>query len=277
MDRSVVLLQIINELAAAFDKEEADRLARFLLEDLVGFDPVISVEMLKVVEIATKKLIRGEPLQYVTNLAHFYGYEYYVDPAVLIPRPETEELIYQVLQYAKSINKEHPRIIDIGTGSGCIPITIKKENARCEIAAVDVSNEALRVAIHNANALGTPITFYYCNVLSDRVATPAKPFDIIVSNPPYIPTSELSVMGDSVVQHEPHLALFTDDENGLVFYQRIADLTDDWLADDGAVFLELNEYHALKIKDIYMRNGSFTSVEIINDMQGKPRILKAIR
>ena len=277
MDRNSLRLEVFNALVGKYDKDESDRLSRFLLEDLIGFDAEIGEEAVDSVNRATQRLIEGEPLQYITQVAHFYGHEYYVDEAVLIPRPETEELVYQVLQYLKKYPCIHPRILDIGTGSGCIPITLKKENSTFDIVAYDISRDALRVAIHNANKNGVQITFEDCNILSNHLKTPNQPFDIIVSNPPYIPTSEKGVMGDSVVKYEPHVALFTDDDSGLTFYQKIAELSTRWLSKKGVVFLELNEYHSQKIKEIYVNIGIFKSVEIVEDMQGKPRILIAAR
>lgn len=270
------------------DMDESARLARYLIEDLIPMDMVITEVVVAEIDKATNRLIAGEPMQYITHRADFYGYQYYVDKAVLIPRPETEELVYQVLQYLKKINnrvsfdrnwdkRPNPSIIDIGTGSGCIPVTIKREYDACSITAVDISNAALKVAIHNANHHGADITFINQNILSEKLAEPTAPYDIIISNPPYIPATEIALMGDSTVKHEPQIALFTDDEFGLVFYQRIADLCSTWLAEDGAIFLELNEYHALKIREIYLKEGSFTSVKIIEDMQGKSRILIATR
>lgn len=288
MDRKTLQLTVLTRLSLHIDMDESARLAKYLIEDLIPLDAAITELVQAEIDQATERLITGEPMQYVTHRADFYGYQYYVDNAVLIPRPETEELVYQVLQYFKKISnrvsfdrnwdkRPNPSILDIGTGSGCIPVTIKRENKECNITAVDISNAALKVAIQNANHHGVEITFVKQDILSEKLLIPTVPYDIIVSNPPYIPTSELNVMGESTVKHEPSIALFTDDEFGLVFYQRIADLCNDWLADDGAVFLELNEYHADKIKQIYESQGSFTSVEVIDDMQGKPRMLLAIR
>jgi len=268
--------------------DESARLARYLIEDLIPLDTAITEIVEAKIDKATERLIAGKPIQYVTHRADFYGYQYYVNKAVLIPRPETEELVYQVLQYLKKINnrisfdrnldkRPIPAILDIGTGSGCIPVTIKKEYNECNIIAVDISNAALKVAIHNANHHGANVTFFKQDILSEKLTKPNEPYDIIISNPPYIPTSEIAVMSESSVKHEPQIALFTDDEFGLVFYQRIADLCSTWLADNGAVFLELNEYNSHKIKEIYLNEGSFDSVEIIEDMQGKPRILFAVR
>lgn len=288
MDRKSLQLSVLTRLSLQFDMDESARLARYLIEDLIPIDTPITAAMEAEIETATQKLIAGKPLQYVTHRSDFYGYQYHVDSSVLIPRPETEELVYQVLQYLKKIKnrvsfdrnwdgQSNLSIVDIGTGSGCIPVTLKKEYKNCSITALDISNAALKVAIKNANHHGTEITFVNQNILSPNLHRPAKTYDIIISNPPYIPTSELAVMGASTIQHEPHIALFTDDEFGLVFYQRIADLCVDWLASDGAVFLELNEYHADKIKKIYESEGSFSTVEIVNDLQGKPRMLLAIR
>jgi len=269
--------QMVSSLKKHFEESEAKRLAQYLMEDLLLQGSVLTKEEIVTLRSAMNRIIDGEPIQYVTGRSDFYGHQYYVDRRVLIPRPETEELVYQVIQYLKKSKKSLPRLLDIGTGSGCIPITIKKAYSACEISAFDISNDALNVAIQNANQLGVEVTFVNCDILSDNLSRPAVPLDVIISNPPYIPTTEVNVMGASTVKHEPHIALFTDDEYGLVFYQRIADLCDTWLSDTGAVFLELNEYHASKIKEIYLQQGSFRSVDIIDDMQGKPRILRALR
>jgi len=288
MDRKTLQLTVLTRLSLHIDMDESARLARYLIEDLIPFDTAITEIVEAKIDKATERLIAGKPIQYVTHRADFYGYQYYVNKAVLIPRPETEELVYQVLQYLKKINnrisfdrnldkRPIPAILDIGTGSGCIPVTIKKEYNECNIIAVDISNAALKVAIHNANHHGANVTFFKQDILSEKLTKPNEPYDIIISNPPYIPTSEIAVMSESTVKHEPQIALFTDDEFGLVFYQRIADLCSTWLADHGAVFLELNEYNSDKIKEIYINEGSFDSVEVIEDMQGKPRILFAVR
>ena len=288
MDRKTLQLTVLTRLSLHIDMDESARLARYLIEDLIPFDTAITELVEAKIDKATERLIAGKPIQYVTHRADFYGYQYYVNKAVLIPRPETEELVYQVLQYLKKINnrisfdrnldkRAIPAILDIGTGSGCIPVTIKKEYNECNIIAVDISNAALKVAIHNANHHGANVTFFKQDILSEKLTKPNEPYDIIISNPPYIPTSEIAVMSESTVKHEPQIALFTDDEFGLVFYQRIADLCSTWLADHGAIFLELNEYNSDKIKEIYLNEGSFDSVEIIEDMQGKPRILFAVR
>lgn len=287
MDRKSLQLSVLTKLSLHINMDESARLARYLIEDLIPAGTSVTELVEKKVDQATERLIAGEPLQYITHRADFYGYQYYVDDGVLIPRPETEELVYQVIQYLKKIShrvsfdrdwdkRPNPSLVDIGTGSGCIPVTIKSEYDQCNITAIDVSNEALKVAIHNGNQHGAEVTFVNQDILAKNLEKPSRPYDIIVSNPPYIPTTEVAVMGESTVKYEPQIALFTDDEFGLMFYQRIADLCNDWLAKDGAVFLELNEFHAVKIKELFVKQGSFKSVEIIEDMQGKPRILIAL-
>lgn len=277
MDRRELQQSILEKLKLHIEIDEAHRLSKYLVEDLVPLSAEVSGDIEDKLSLAAQRIIEGEPIQYITNRSDFYGYQYFVNESVLIPRPETEELVYQVLQHLKGLNKTKSNIIDIGTGSGCIPITIKSEYQDCIMSAIDISNEALRIAIRNANAHCAEVTFWNCDILAVIDRSIEKPYDVIISNPPYIPHSETDVMGDSTVKHEPHIALFTDDEFGLVFYQRIADICEFWLAQDGAIFLELNEYHSDKIKDIYLQNGSFSTVEIIDDMQGKPRILKAVR
>ena len=277
MDRKVLQQKVTKKLLFKFDTRESSTLAKYLIEDLIAKDQPITESIISEIESATLRILSDEPLQYITNRADFYGYQFYVDQAVLIPRPETEELVYNVLQYLKKSDKKKPTILDIGTGSGCIPITIKKEKLNCEVSAIDVSSDALKIAIQNANNLGTAITFIEADILAEGSEKPSRPFDIIISNPPYIPFSEKEVMALSTIKHEPEIALFTDDKFGLIFYERISELCQDWLAEDGAVFLELNEYHASKIKKIYSEQGSFKTVDIIEDLQGKPRILRAVR
>lgn len=277
MDNNPLEIELSEILLEKFGIEESKRLSRYLLEDLKEALKLHPNKTREILHDAASRLLKGEPLQYITQIAHFYGYKYYVDKAVLIPRPETEELVYQVLRYIKSKQDFKPKILDIGTGSGCIPITIKKENNNCSITAYDISKDALKVATHNANQHGVDIVFEDCNILSNQLSNPVETFDIIISNPPYIPISEREIMGSSVIDHEPQIALFTDDEHGLVFYKKIAMLCENWLVNGGVVFLELNEFHSEKIKEIYSSHGLFSSVEIIDDMQGKPRMLKALR
>jgi len=277
MDRKSLIASAKKRLLEKFNEREASNLAKYLLEDLVPKEVVVDDEITQLIDKAILRLLDNEPLQYVTHRSDFYGYQFYVNEAVLIPRPETEELVYHVLKFLKRQGLQNPTILDIGTGSGCIPITLKKEFDRCKVSALDVSTEALTIAIRNANQLGASVTFFQNDILVYKSFVTAIGYDIIVSNPPYIPASESTMMSRSTLKHEPKIALFTEDEFGLVFYQRIADLSAECLNYNGAVFLELNEYHADKIKKIYQQTNTFSSIEIVNDLQGKPRILIAIR
>lgn len=277
MDRKSLQDRASKKLSSKFDERESDTLAKYLLEDLIAKDQPITELIISQIDNAINRILKDEPLQYITNRADFYGYKLYVDQAVLIPRPETEELVYNVIQYLKKEDKKHPSVIDLGTGSGCIPITIKKEKIDAKVSAIDVSTKALKVAIRNANTLGAEITFIKDDILAKGGWKSNKSYDVIVSNPPYIPFSEKAIMSASTVKHEPDIALFTEDEFGLVFYEKIATICQDCLVDGGAVFLELNEYHAERIKNIYCEQGCFKSVEIIDDLQGKPRILRALK
>lgn len=275
MDKNILRKKIANKLTSKYEEREAVNIAKYLLVDLLGNDEdIVTLAQEEEINAALKRIINDEPLQYVTGRADFYGYQFKVDDTVLIPRPETEELVYQILNYLKKSKFESPKILDIGTGSGCIPITIKKEYPSAQIVAVDISAAGLDLASQNADSSDVDIDFQLLDVLSDSDMEGLGKFDLIVSNPPYIPYSESDQMGKSVILHEPHIALFTDDDKGLKFYSRIADLSSSMLNKGGSIFLELNEYHANEIANLYLKLATAKSVDIIKDMQGKSRILK---
>ncbi len=277
MDRRLLQKSVKEKLTSKYDDNESSKLAQYLIEDLIPIDHKISSAIINEIEIAANRILADEPLQYVTNRADFYGLQFYVNEAVLIPRPETEELVYNVIQYLNKNDKDSPKVLDIGTGSGCIPIAVKKEKEHCDMSAIDISTSALKIAIRNANSLGAEVTFIRDNILENGSFYGNQRYDIIISNPPYIPYSERDKMSASTIKHEPNIALFTEDEYGLIFYQRIASLCKSWLEEDGAAFLELNEFHADKIKNIFIEQGIFKSVDVLEDMQGKQRILVALR
>lgn len=260
-------VQIAKSLAS-LGAAEAERLAQYISED---FD--LTNE--EVIESAIQRLQAGEPYQYVSNRADFYGYQFYVDNSVLIPRPETEELVYQVLKQVKS-RKESVTVLDIGTGSGCIPITLIKEHSTMDIQAIDISEDALAVARRNAKEHKVVVVFKHFDFLNDDITSLGK-YDVVISNPPYIPVEEKAVMGASVIAHEPHIALFTDDDRGLEFYAKIAEYADVLLHEQGQIFLEMNEYHSQLIAQLYQSLGAHYSVEIIKDLQGKDRILHVMK
>ena len=209
------------------------------------------------------RINNNEPVQYVLQEAEFFGRLFFVDKNVLIPRPETEMLVQEVIGFAKD---KHARILDIGTGSGCIAVTLACELPEATVLATDISNSAIDVAHKNSLTFNTYIEFFVNDVLVDELPEA----DIIVSNPPYIARAESTSMAPNVVDHEPHLALFVDDKDPLIFYRSIAEKAKGMKA----VFVEINERFGNEVKSIFEKNGFKT--EIIKDIDNKDRIVKAI-
>lgn len=207
-----------------------------------------------------KRINTNEPIQYILNEAEFYGRLFWVDKNVLIPRPETELLIKEVLEFVKD---RPTRILDVGTGSGCIAVTLACELSNAIVVATDISNSAIDVAHKNSLTFNTFVEFFINDVLTDQL--PAS--DIIVSNPPYIARSENFLMHKNVVDYEPHLALFVDDKDPLIFYRSIA-------KQHRTSFVEINERFGNEVKSIFEEQGF--KAEIIKDYDNKDRIVKAI-
>ena len=276
MKRSELSKYIYSQLSSFLTQSEADRITKYIVEDFVSIDMIIDQEFIKLIDKLILRLKNGEPYQYVSNRADFYGLHLYVDDRVLIPRPETEELVFAIINFIKENEVEnHKTLLDIGTGSGCIALALKSKMPHLDISAIDISEGALDVAKINAKANSLDANFFSLDILDMETWDKLSIYDIIVSNPPYIPHRESGVMGIDVIAHEPHLALFTEDIDGLVFYHQILQLCSDHLSNMGVVFLELNEYHADKVKDIYQASNLFATVRLIEDMQGKPRMLIA--
>lgn len=263
----------VESLNTLFEKVEAERLVRFLCEDLSVTANNWSENLHRIADSALTKLIEGQPLAYVTRKAWFYGLELKVSPAVLIPRPETEELVELIIQNTAPFNKPI-QALDIGTGSGCIALALKKHIPIANMTGVDKSSAALEIASINAKQLGLDIKWELCDFLNPLRRDSLKgSWDIIVSNPPYIPMSEVEQMGESVVKFEPHMALFTNDQDGMEFYRAIALFGMERLTPNGHVYLELNEFRAAETATIFTQHGFQT--EIIHDLSGKKRMLKA--
>ncbi|MFK7774792.1 MAG: peptide chain release factor N(5)-glutamine methyltransferase [Saprospiraceae bacterium] len=259
---------------------EANAIARIVFEDafkLYDFtsEQEFSVENENRLEKIITRLLQNEPVQYILGEADFYGYKFKVNEHVLIPRQDTEELVFYVKNTIKSfVKKDAITLLDIGTGSGCIPITLKKIFPKTNIHALDVSEDALTIAKKNAENLQAEITFYHKSILEKEDWDSLPNFDIIVSNPPYIPHREAHLMPENVKQFEPHLALFIDDENPLIFYEMIADFAKQKLNNDGYLFFETNEFNAKEVLKM-LRNKTFTSVVLEQDMEGKDRMIRA--
>lgn len=218
-----------------------------------------------------KRLKKFEPVQYVTGKAWFRGMEFNVTTAVLIPRPETEELV----EFSSKIIREFnlSKCLDLCTGSGCIAISIKKENPLTEVTAVDVSEDALMIAQRNANELQVEIKLRKIDVLSEELPSILNQrYQLIASNPPYVLESEKASMNPNVLQHEPHLALFVPDSDPLLFYRKIVKDTSELLEHDGYLVFEVNEAKADDVKNLLEMAG-FHDVQLHADISGKDRIV----
>ena len=221
------------------------------------------------------RLENGEPVQYVIGKATFYGREFSVAPGVLIPRPETETLIDAVLQYCKQNDAmPHPAILDIGTGSGCIAITLAKELPGADVTAWDISSDALTIAQTNADDLDANVTLQHHDALNPPTDTLL--YDVIVSNPPYICQQEAKSMEVNVLDHEPHLALFVPDDDPLLFYRAITLYAKEALRSNGLIAFEINPIYSKQTQEL-LSTHSFHNVNITNDEYGKERILTAIK
>lgn len=238
------------------------------LQVALAGDKQLDAEAIKQFEQATKRLQAFEPIQYIVGKTQFYGLEFQVNPHVLIPRPETEELVDWVLQES-SEDKKPLRILDIGTGSGCIAVTLAKHLSQSEVWAMDVSPEALEVARSNARLNQVKVTLLHQNVLElDRLE---GRFDVIVSNPPYVRESERSLMQDNVLQHEPPGALWVRDDNPLIFYEKITSLATVALEPGGKLFFEINE--ALGAETSHLLTAASFEWELRKDLFDKDRML----
>lgn len=221
-----------------------------------------------------EELKKGKPLQYVLGETEFYGMKFQVNPSVLIPRPETEELVDWVIREAASRSLKSGSFIDIGTGSGCIPIVLKKHLPAADVSAIDISADALEIARQNADLNGVDVRFIMGDILSDQNIKRSGPFSIIVSNPPYITEKERASMHVNVLKHEPHIALFVPDDDPLIFYKKIADFALLNLVKGGLLFFEINEALGKETVALLGHKG-FLDIELRSDLYGKQRMIRA--
>ena len=233
----------------------------------------LNYEELQQLTIALNELKKFRPIQYILNESYFYGRTFYVDEHVLIPRQETEELVKWVLSDYKD-EEHHCNVLELGTGSGCIAISLAKEQKKFKIEALDVSKAALQVAQKNAFLHNSEIDFVHQDIC--RLENWHKPLDVIISNPPYIEPNEKKEMLPNVLDHEPHLALFTPNGEPLYFYKKIIFLANACLKVNGCFYLEINPKY---IKDLvaFIKTSTFKDIEVRNDIFGKNRMLKAVK
>jgi release factor glutamine methyltransferase len=273
-------LQLTAALYEVYAHSEAETIAAMVLEKITGWqkpDRVfnkkvpLNIQQAALLQEYTDALLQSRPVQYVLQEAWFYKWPFYVNEAVLIPRPETAELVEWI--YKEHFNKP-ATVLDIGTGSGCISICLKKLWNAATITAIDISEEALNVARKNATLLDAELTFKQIDFLAAGNWNLLPGFDIIVSNPPYIPLADKNKMQQNVLAHEPHLALFVYNEDALLFYRNIANFCNGHLNSNGAVYVETHEAYANEVADLFTATG-FKEVTIKKDMQGKARMVKA--
>lgn len=272
---------IREELKSCFDKREIQSLVSIIIENITGFDStqqllksdyVFSESQIKQLQYIITRLLTNEPIQYITGETEFYGLKMKVNDSVLIPRPETEELVEWILETNSIVA---PKIIDIGTGSGCIAIVLAKNIPKSQIIAIDASKKVLDVAKENSALNNTNnIIFKRMDILTK--IPDSNESDIIVSNPPYVKNSEKLQMSKNVLHYEPHDALFVDNDNPLIFYSRIAEIATKLLKKGGILFFEINENHGNDMIEL-LTKYSFTKVEIRKDINGKDRMIKATR
>ncbi len=271
-------IQMVSQLIPVYGEDESRQLAKILFEEHgIAFEKIMideeiildSTNELSIYEKAD--LLKNQvPIQYVLGKAHFFGREFIVNPSVLIPRQETEELINEILIDNK---KPHLDILDIGSGSGCIGITLALELKHARVTAMDIDGAALDVTLKNAQIHGIEISCMLEDVLQlDQL--PGQ-FDIIVSNPPYVMEREKLSMLPNVLNHEPHKALFVPDEDPLRFYKKIIALAKKHLKPKGKLYFEINEHYGLDMIRLCEKNGC-ACVRLVHDLHGKDRILKTM-
>lgn len=271
----------IENLKGIYPADEAGNLFNLAIENLTGINlrnnstATFTPDgcFMKMWEEIEKRLQQSEPIQYILNEAWFYDIPFFVNQSVLIPRPETEELVDWIIKDHRG--KQDLSIFDIGTGSGCIPVILKRKMPQSEVSSCDISNEALLVARKNARKHKTEINFIQSDFLNKENWSSFPKSDIIVSNPPYIPQKEKGLMHDNVVAHEPHLALFVEDGNPLIFYAAIAEAGKTLLKNNGMIYVEIFEGLGKETQLLFEGQGFSTVLK--KDMQGKDRFIKALQ
>jgi len=272
----------VDELSELYDREEVLSFFYILSEEFLGLkrvdialalDKVVGEKEVHCIAEAKNRLKNSDPIQYIIGETKFYGLSFEVSQDVLIPRPETEELVDWILKDCKDRNeRERLRILDIGTGSGCIAISLAKNLANATVHAMDISQEAIRIAKSNAVKNNVEIHFISENVL--KLKKLDDYYDIVVSNPPYVRTMEKEEMKANVLDHEPHIALFVTDHEPLVFYEKITELVKLSLKDEGVLYFEINQYLGNETKKMIEEKG-FGLVELRKDLYTNDRMIKA--
>ena len=268
-----------NNLGAQFPDPELRGFLNWILEYVLNFsvmqalmneDDLLSDNQLKEVVRISGLLKQEIPIQQIVGYAWFYGNKFPISEHVLIPRPETEELVDWILK--DGVNGK--KLIDIGTGSGCIPISIAL-NSSASVSSLDVSELALEQARSNSKLFNTSVNFIHADILITDTKELLGKYDLIVSNPPYVLESDKKMMTANVLANEPHLALFVSDVDALIFYEAIAQIATEKLNNNGLIYFEIHEFKGVETIDM-LRIKGFTQIELRKDMQGKDRMVKAV-
>lgn len=276
-----VIGYIREELHDYYDTEEIENFIFYLANFFLGFsrtdlvlkkEDTMSESVLLKFNAAIKDLKKYKPIQYIIGSTEFYGIPLKVNSHVLIPRPETEELVDLIVKESVRLNRDTISILDIGTGSGCIAIALKKNIYSSAVFAIDISEKALELAVENARMNSTEISFILADILQSPTIQEEPMFDVIVSNPPYVRNSEKQSMSKNVLDYEPHLALFVGDTDALLFYKSIVKFADKYLKNTGKLYFEINEDMANQMQAMVEEKG-YGNSRIIKDLSGKNRIL----
>jgi len=269
-------------LIKKFALQECRTLIKILFEDILSINAVqlitspdkeINSLDCETMIAATDRLLTNEPIQYITGKAYFLDHIYKVNSSVLIPRPETEELVLKIIEENSQVNN-NISILDIGTGSGCIAISLQKR-LNSTVFAADISKDALSTAQKNAKEINADVHFINLDILNYNDELKEQKFDIIVSNPPYVLESEKELMEDNVLKYEPHTALFVEDNDPLLFYKKIAIFAKAKLKKNGKLYFEINESQKENTKKL-LKDLSFSEIKAEKDLFEKERIVSAI-
>lgn len=272
--------QFIQELSGIYDVLEVESFFYLILEEkrklkqidlALNPDLVFSEEEIEDWSTLVTALKKEIPIQYLLGKTNFYGLDFEVNPNVLIPRPETEELVEWIIKENSNIEKHKElKILDIGTGSGCIAISLAKNLPKAQVFAIDVSEGALATAKRNAVSNGVSVAFLHQNILETEDLM--QEFDIIVSNPPYVRNLEKEEIKKNVLDSEPHLALFVEDDDALIFYRKIAQLAKQNLVKNGSLYFEINQYLGRETVDL-LENLGFKNIELRKDIYDNDRMI----
>lgn len=274
-----ILNHVSRQLSRIFNHNEIQTIRKFIAEAVLNVpyhqvflntDQMVNETKVLEVDRVINELIAGKPLQYALGLAYFSDLVLKVNQSVLIPRPETEELVSLIV---RENNFKNPRILDVGTGSGCIALALAKHISNSIVSAIDILSDAIALAKENAVSNHLSVNFIQADIFDPKPIVGLS-FDIVVSNPPYVTESEKEYMNRNVLDFEPHIALFVPDDDPLIFYRAIAAQSVSWLAPGGWLWFEINEVFCAEVIDLLKSKG-FINIVSIYDFRGKPRFVKA--